>query len=281
VQAARWLPRALGDATIPLSMTSADSRDGSDVRPRIGIPWRTTKEERNATHQKLDYYFAAVRDAGAEPVAISLQLSPAELADELSGLYGFVLPGSPSDVDPRRYRVAKNPKTAEADENRDATDAAILAHALATGKPLFAICYGCQALNVFLGGTLIQDIPSERTGTLVHGKTDLAVAAAVDDLKHDARLALGSRLATLNGSEQAAVNTSHHQAISVPGKGLLVTAHAPDGIVEGVEWCGDTQWVVGVQWHPERMTGDAFAARLFRDFVAAVRISRGALAQSR
>lgn len=262
-------------------MTPIDIRDGSDVRPRIGIPWRTTKEEQNSTRQKLDYYFAAVRHAGADPVAISLLLSPARLADELNGLYGFVLPGSPSDVDPRRYGAARHAKTADIDENRDATDAAILAHAFASGKPLFAICYGCQALNVFLGGTLVQDIPSEQPGALVHGKTDLAAGATAGDLQHDASLANGSRLAMLNGSGQATINTSHHQAIGMPGKNLVVTAQAPDGIVEGVEWRGDAQWVVGVQWHPERMAEDALAARLFQDFVAAVRVSRVTLAQSR
>src|SRR5277367_3597430 len=237
-------------------MTPTDHRDGSDVRPRIGIPWRTTKEERNATRQKLDYYFASVRQAGAEPVAISLQLSPAQLADELGAVDGFVLPGSPSDVDPARYGAERHAKTTDIDENRDATDASILAHAFASGKPVFAICYGCQALNVFLGGTLIQDIPSERPDALVHGKTDLAAGATAGDLHHDASLANGSRLAMLSGSEQATINTSHHQAIGVPGKNLVVTAQAPDGIVEGVEWRGDVQWVVGVQWHPERLAGD-------------------------
>lgn len=275
------LPRAPRDATIPWSMTPTDHRDGSDVRLRIGIPWRTTREEQNSTRQKLDYYFAAVRQGGAEPVAVSLQLSPAQLADELSRLAGFVLPGSPSDVDPARYGAERHAKTTDIDENRYKTDAAILAHAFASGKPVFAICYGCQALNVFLGGTLIQDIPSERPDALVHGKTDQAAGATAADLQHYASLATGSRLAALNGSAQATINTSHHQAIGVPGKSLLVTAQAPDGIVEGVEWRGDGQWVIGVQWHPERMAGDAFASRLFEDFVAAVRVSRGAVAQSR
>jgi putative glutamine amidotransferase len=262
-------------------MTPAASRDASDVRPRIGIPWRTTKEEQASARQKLEYYFAAVRQAGGDPLAVSLLDTPKELAGGLSGLDGFVLPGSPSDVDPGRYGATRSPQTTDVDDHRDATDAALLAHAFASGKPVFAICYGCQALNVFLGGTLLQDIPSQRPDALVHGKTDLAASATTGDLHHEAKLALGSRLAKLNGSERATINTSHHQAIGVPGKSLLVTAQAPDGIVEGVEWSGDAQWVVGVQWHPERMTADPFAARLFQDFVAAVRTSRGALAQSR
>jgi len=262
-------------------MTPADIPGGPHARPRVGIPWRTTKEERSATRQKLDYYFAAVRQAGAEPVAVSLQLTPAQLADELSDLAGFVLPGSPSDVDPERYGAVRQPQTAEVDTNRDATDAAILAHAFASGKPVFAICYGCQVLNVFLGGTLLQDIPTQRPDALTHGKTDLAAAATTGDLQHEVRLAPGSRLARLSGSELATINSSHHQALGLPGTSLMVTAQAPDGIIEGVEWCGDAQWVVGVQWHPERMTADPFAARLFQDFVAAVSVSRGALTQSR
>src|SRR5271163_4034037 len=257
-------------------MTPITNRDISDVRPRIGIPWRTAKEERNAARQKLDYYFASVRQAGAEPVALSLQLSPAQLADEFAGLDGFVLPGSPSDVDPGRYGAPRHAKTTDIDENRDATDAAILAHAFASRKPVFAICYGCQALNVFLGGTLLQDIPTQRPDALTHGKTDLAVSAVKGDLQHEVRLAPGSRLARLSGSELATINSSHHQALGLPGTSLMVTAQAPDGIIEGVEWCGDAQWVVGVQWHPERMTADPFAARLFQDFVAAVSVSRGA-----
>src|SRR5271156_1872375 len=262
-------------------MTPPITPDSSDLVPHVGIPWRTTQEERAGTRHKLDYYFASVRQAGAEPVAISLQQSPAQLAEQLNQLDGFVLPGSPADVDPARYGASKHPMAGEADENRDSTDAAILEHAFASAKPVLAICYGCQALNVFLGGTLIQDIPTERPGSLVHGKTDLAARATAGDLQHDASLATGSRLATLNGSERAMINTSHHQAIGVPGDSLLVTAQAPDSIVEGVEWRGDAQWVVGVQWHPERMAGDAFASRLFEDFVGAVRVSRGALAQSR
>jgi putative glutamine amidotransferase len=254
----------------------------SEPRLRIGIPWRTTQEEQAGTRQKLDYYFASVREAGAEPEAISLQQTPAELCAQLNHLDGFVLPGSPSDVDPARYHEAKSPLTAEVDARRDATDAAILDHAFANLKPVLAICYGCQALNVHQGGTLIQDIPSERPGSLTHGKTDLAASAQSGDLTHPAELIPGSLLARLNGSsEHAVINSSHHQALDRPGTGLRVTAKAPDGIIEAVEWTGDAPWVVGVQWHPERMVGDAFAARLFADFVAAVRHARGALMQSR
>src|SRR5262245_50289335 len=93
-------------------------------RPRVGIPWRTTQEEREGTRPKLDYYFQAVRKVGGEPVEVSLQQPTAKLEEQLAGLDGFVLPGSPADVDPARYGAAKHPKTNELDNRRDSTDIA-------------------------------------------------------------------------------------------------------------------------------------------------------------
>lgn len=243
-------------------------------RPRVGIPWRTSGEERANVREKLDYYFRAVRAAGAEPVEISLLQSPEQLEDQVKSLDAFVLPGSPADVDPARYHAAKHLKTNTLDPPRDSTDTTILAHALQSSKPVLAICYGCQILNVFAKGTLIQDIRSERPSSQPHGATDLPPSTLHGDARHPATLAPGSRLARLNRSEAAEINSSHHQAIDQPGEHLRVTARAPDGTIEGVEWTGDTNWIVGVQWHPERMPGDAFAENLFGDFVAAARAAR-------
>ncbi len=248
-------------------------------RPRVGIPWRTSQEERENVRQKLDYYFEAVRKAGAEPVEVSLQQPPEQLQRQLSGLDAFVLPGSPADVDPARYGAAKHPKTKELDENRDSTDIAILDHAFKTAKPVLAICYGCQLLNVYLRGSLIQDLRAERPQSITHGSTDLPPGASTSkgDVQHTASFSKDARLARLSEAAEATINSSHHQAIDKPGKNLRVTAHASDGTIEGVEWTDDSNWVVGVQWHPERMVGDAFSERLFSDFIAAARkFSRGA-----
>ena len=98
---------------------------------------------------------------------------------------------------------------------------------------------------------------------------------------HPASFAPNSRLASLNQGTEAQINSSHHQAIDRPGENLRVTAQAPDGTIEGVEWTGDANWVVGVQWHPERMPDDPLAERLFADFVASARSARGAVAQKR
>lgn len=263
-------------------MGSAETQEIAGNRPRVGIPWRTSEDERGGVREKLEYYFRAVRKAGAEPVEISLEQGLGRLSTQLEGLDGFVLPGSPADVDPGRYGAHRHKKTKILDVNRDDTDAAILKHAFALGKPVLAICYGCQALNVYLKGTLIQDIAEERPGrahAVAHGSTDLAAGAKTGDQVHGARLVPGSLLAKLAGGATAQINSSHHQAIDRPGERLQVTAAAPDGVVEGVEWRGDANWVVGVQWHPERMEGDALAERLFSEFVAAAKGAASAVSR--
>jgi len=238
----------------------------------VGIPWRTTREEQAGNRRKLDYYFAAVQKAGGEPREVSLQQGHDALKAEIQEFDGFVLPGSPVDVDPKLYGAVKHLKTKDLDPNRDRTDSVILEYALGVGKPVLGICYGCQSLNVYLKGTLVQDIPAERQGAGKHGRTDLAPGAVADDLEHQAKLAPGSQLAELAGASEAKINSSHHQAIDRPGNGLKVTAIAvEDGIVEGVEWTGGPNWVVGVQWHPERMVGDGFSERLFAEFVGQMR----------
>ncbi len=257
-------------------MTPAATSGPTAERPRVGIPWRTSQEERERVRQKLDNYFEAVRKAGAEPVEVSLQQSTEQLQQQLAGLDAFVLPGSPADVNPARYGAAKHIKTNELDENRDSTDIAILDHAFKTAKPVLAICYGCQILNVYLKGSLIQDIRAERPQSIAHGSTDLPPGASKGDVQHTASFSPDGQLRRLSEAPEATINSSHHQTIDKPGQSLRVTAKASDGTIEGIEWAGDSNWVVGVQWHPERMMGDAFSERLFSDFVAAAReFSRG------
>jgi len=241
------------------------------IKPRIGIPWRTREEERLGSNEKLNFYFDAVRRAGGEPQHLSLALPEAELVKQTAALDGFVLPGSPADVDPVRYAEPRHAKTKTLDPDRDRTDTTILEQAMATHKPVLAICYGCQILNVHQGGTLLQDIPSEKPGADAHGKTDLAAGATSKDLEHGATLTPGSYLQKVAGATQVHINSSHHQSIDRPGNNLQVTARGTDGIIEGVELDSPEDWVVGVQWHPERMPDDTFAQKLFADFVSAAR----------
>lgn len=257
-------------------MLPASTRPNASHPLRIGIPWRTSEEQRKADRRKLDYYFESVRKAGAEPVDVPLDQPSAALASQLDDLDGFVLPGSPADVDPARFQAAAHPKTAPFDADRERTDDRILDHSFKTGKPLLAICFGCQILNVHQQGSLIQDLKSEHPGAIPHGHTDLPPEAKKGDLEHPATFEPGSMLARLNGGPNGTINSSHHQAIAKPGKDLAVTAHAPDGTIEAVEYKGGPSWVVGVQWHPERMPDDALAQRLFSEFVAAAERARNA-----
>lgn len=248
-------------------MTRTDSS-----RPRIGIPWRTS-EEGSANAQpwqgKNRHYAEAVERAGGEPVELSL-LDPEALQTVLPTLDGFVLPGSPADVDPVEYGRTNQGLSNPPDVAREQTDRSILEFAFAHQKPVLAICYGCQLLNVYLGGTLIQDLRTETGTKIAHRRKDLTPEPAEDPV-HPARFEPNSRLATLAGGPTAVINSSHHQSIEKPGRQLKITGHSADGIVESVEWVGDSNWVTGVQWHPERMAGDPLAERLFREFVTAAR----------
>jgi putative glutamine amidotransferase len=263
------LPHSPANATIWDSMSPETPN-----RPRVGIPWRTSDEEAQNNRPKIANYEEAVRRAGGEPVLIPLT-DREQRSHLLPNMDAFVLPGSPADVEPAEYGAVNDGKCAPADLPREEADRAILAHAFAARKPVLAICYGCQLLNVYLGGTLIQDLGSELGTRTAHRKKDLSPEPK-DDPIHGAKFEPKSRLAELASGELAKINSSHHQAIRKPGQNLRVTAHSTDGIIEGVEWTGDANWVVGVQWHPERMSGDAFSERLFRDFVGA---ARGAVVQ--
>src|SRR5215469_8241742 len=186
-------------------MLGSMSPNGPD-RPRIGIPWRTSEEEGQSLPPQKDknrYYSEAVERAGGEPVVLSLT-DPQHLEGVLAGLHGFVLPGSPADVDPKEYGRRDSGKSEPADYQREETDRAILKHAFAERKPVLAICYGCQLLNVYLGGTLIQDLRAETGTTTPHRRKEL-VPEPQEDPTHWATLESGSRLATLAGGTRAVI----------------------------------------------------------------------------
>ncbi len=168
----------------------------------------------------------------------------------------------------------RHPATEPADAARERTDFALLEHALITCKPVLAICYGIQSLNVFLGGSLIQDIPTELGSKICHSpdEEDFPGGGEVPDAMHGASFEPGEVL-SLSGAPHAEVNSWHHQSVLEPGNGLRVTSRAPDGVVESVEMLDAQNWVVGVQWHPERMPEDALSLALFRQLIAMARVT--------
>jgi len=263
-------------------MTPANAQPSAANRPRVGIPWRTSDEEAKAKAAgpkwkpgKTEDYRKAVERAGGEAVLIPLK-DEAARNRLIPTLDAFVLPGSSADINPREYQDENRGQSKKADKQREDADKAVLKLAIAQKKPVLAICYGFQMLNVHQRGSLVQDIPKElpeRPNAAPHGPTDTkAGAKGGSDQHHDAVLTAGSILAKLAGSSVAQVNSYHHQAIGKLGENLRVTALAPDGVVEAVEWTGDSNWIVGVQWHPERMPPeDDFSKRLFEELLTVAR----------
>ncbi|HEV2615991.1 MAG TPA: gamma-glutamyl-gamma-aminobutyrate hydrolase family protein [Candidatus Acidoferrales bacterium] len=242
-------------------------------RPRVGVPYRTRNEEVKNVRAKYENYLRAIEQAGGAPVEISLVLPPNELSALAETLDAIVLPGSPADVNPALYGAPRHPEATAPDADLERTDRALLEHAFSESKPVLAICYGVQILNVFLGGNLIQDIPTELHSALQHAPARNSANASepAPEPFHAVRLDPNSRIAKTFGALDAQINSSHHQSIREPGRNLHVAGRSPDGIIEAVEWIGDSNWVTGVQWHPERMPGDALSQVLFRDLIAATR----------
>ncbi|MFL6248609.1 MAG: gamma-glutamyl-gamma-aminobutyrate hydrolase family protein [Thermoanaerobaculia bacterium] len=207
-------------------------------------------------------YVEALRRAGAVPVLIPPQ--PENAAELVEGLDGILLAGG-EDCDPTLYGQERHPEVVHLmDERRQSNDLALAKAARERGIPTLGICLGLQMMNVAAGGTLVQDIDS-------HIETEIQHASKPEDrARHDVMVEQGTKLATIVPAVELNVNSSHHQAIAEVGDGLHVTAHAPDGVVEGVE---DPRhpFYVGVQWHPEDMAGEGSARTIFDAFVEAAR----------
>lgn len=240
---------------------------GNTPKRRVAVPYRTRREELTGDFDKIRPYIDAVRGAGGEPVVISLGLSSRHIEKIARTLDAILLTGSPADVEPARFGAKKHPECADPDPDRERTDFALLEHAFSEHKPVLAICYGIQSLNVFLSGTLVQDIPSELQTPTQH---DWDSERGEPEPFHAVRIEPGSRLAQMVPASEVVVNSSHHQSILEAGRQLRVVSRAPDGVIEAVEWTGDANWVTGVQWHPERMAQtDSLAQALFRGLIEA------------
>jgi putative glutamine amidotransferase len=233
----------------------------------------TIREETDVSRVRLTAaYLHVIERAGLVPVVVApfAHDGDAAVARVLDAVDGIVLTGG-EDIAPASYGAAPSPLLQTVSVPRDTTEIALARGARERTLPTLAICRGIQLLNVALGGTLIQDISSERPGSLSHDQS-----ASREVRTHAIRLDTGSRLARALGSASLDVNSFHHQALDRIGGGLHVTARAPDGIVEGVETASaDPWWAVGVQWHPEEFVSDLGASDhgLFRAFAAAVRAS--------
>jgi putative glutamine amidotransferase len=193
-------------------------------------------------------YVTALEGAGLIPLIIP-PLSKIDAARAvLDSVAGLVLTGG-EDVDPSLYGEARHEKVRSVNRERDNTEAELVKEAQARRTPVLAICRGIQILNVALGGTLIQDIPSELRTTIAHDED-----GPRDARSHDITIEKGSRIAAALGTDRATVNSFHHQSVREVAAGMRVTARSPDGVIEGMESTRDDWWVMAVQWHPEDLT---------------------------
>jgi putative glutamine amidotransferase len=234
---------------------------------RIAVPEPTSRDAAY-NERSLPPYFEALQTAGAIPIRIPLGLRQDEIARLLSNVHGILLPGSRYDVDPQIYGEDPIPECAEADPGRAAIDELLLQDAFNMQKPILAICYGVQALNVWRNGMLVQDLAAELKARENH-QPGRGVQRA-----HPVRIVPGSKLAGLAPAQELPeswVNSSHHQAVRVAGDNLIVSAISPaDGVVEAVELDSSEHFVLGVQWHPERTFAvSALSHSIFAAFVHA------------
>ena len=213
-------------------------------------------------------YTDAVLAAGLIPLVVPPMSEQAAMAI-LDSVRGLVLTGG-EDVDPAYFGARRHPATGPANDLRDQIELALAREAAARKIPTLAICRGVQVLNVALGGTLVQDIPSELKTAIEHD-----AESARSSRVHAVEVDVGSRLAGIIGSRRIATNSFHHQSVDRLATGLCTVAKSPDGVVEAVECADRAWWAVGVQWHPEELTATAedWDRKLFAAFADAVRAS--------
>jgi putative glutamine amidotransferase len=232
------------------------------IRPRIGIPCRF--DWKTSYYNLREGYPDAILAAGGTPFLLPLLPDPEYIESVVEHLDGVCLSGSDSDVDPLRYGQEPRPKLGPIIPRRDETDFMLLAAAEARRIPVLGICFGIQSMNVYRGGTLIQDIPTEVKEPVKHDQGDIQYRRS-----HSINISEGSVLARLAGSTTATVNSHHHQAVDIIGRDLEPVAWSCDGVVEAIVNTRPGHFMLAVQWHPEMgWQNDPFSRAIFGHFIA-------------
>lgn len=195
-------------------------------------------------------YVRSVALAGGAPVIVPLELGERAWRSIYERLDGLLLPGG-VDVDPRRYGEQPHPCLGRADSPLDEAELVLARWALADRMPVLAICRGIQLINVAAGGTLYQDLPAQLPDALPHACSPPSYPR--NYRAHMVHIDPGSRIATAMGTTECTTNSRHHQAVKQVAPGFDVTARAPDGVIEGIEYA-DAPFIIGVQWHPESLS---------------------------
>ncbi|MEK7415771.1 MAG: gamma-glutamyl-gamma-aminobutyrate hydrolase family protein [Planctomycetota bacterium] len=229
-------------------------------RPRILVNY--TFDDHPSTSKKILNYCDPLVSAGGLPLIAPVFTDTSVLAEALDGIDGVLLIGGP-DYHPDAYGGHPQPASQLMDRRRHDADLLLARATLARRLPVLGICAGHQLLVIARGGALVQDIASEWPNAIRHGPTPEQAC------EHDVTIQKGTRLHALVGVTSLTIRSYHHQAVK-PGQGggLVVSAHAPDGVIEAVE---DPQhpFLIGVQWHPERHAETAASQALFQGLMQA------------
>jgi putative glutamine amidotransferase len=243
-------------------------------QPWVGLPCDRSLVGHHPLQTCKEKYVRAVAEgAGCVPVLLPSLEFPLPWRDVLAGLDGLLLTGAPSNIEPHHYDQATFPGNPH-DPARDANTLGLVRLAIELRVPLLAVCRGFQEVNVALGGSLhqrVHDVP----GFSDHRENLDAPLEVQYAPAHAVRLARGGMLARIAGAETAMVNSLHGQGLDRLGRGLVVEATAPDGLVEAVRLDSDEAFVLAVQWHPEWQVRDnPFYLGTFEAFAAACRARR-------
>jgi putative glutamine amidotransferase len=233
-------------------------------RPLIGVTMSISIDQHPERAYVNATYLRAVQEAGGVPVLLPPQLDAESRRALWQRIDALLLTGG-GDIDPSRFATKRHPAVTDVSPARDALELGLAVDAIDEAVPLFAICRGVQVLNVALGGTLWQDIPSELGTDITHSQK-----APRDRPTHPVSLTSDARLAAILDAREVRVNSMHHQALRDLGRGLAAVGWAPDGVIEAVELPDARALAIGVQWHPEELIAHDPAARnLFRSLIDA------------
>lgn len=233
--------------------------------PLIGITsYRHSHQKGFSLISSPEAYIQAVSKVGGIPVLIPLGLPEDQLFTISSRLDGIIFSGG-GDIDPILFGGEPHHEVSSVDSDRDRVELQLVQNVLQNRTPFLGICRGIQVVNVALGGTLYTHVPDQLPGKVHHPHMD---EYPRDFLAHEVQIQPGSQIFEIMGQHVTMVNSLHHQGIDLLGDDLQATAHAPDGLIEGIEM-NDYPFGIAVQWHPEWLIKQAPMRALFQSLVQA------------
>lgn len=223
--------------------SDTDTGEAELYEPSIGISWM--EDPATDEHSEdLQVYIDAVKKSGGEPELLELIENEDQAKEVVDSVEAIIMTGG-EDIDPSNYDEEPDKMLEEVNEPRDKSDLLLIKAAIDADKPVLATCRGLQVLNVALGGTLYQDIPTQVETDILHRSLD-----QVDFAFHPITVEEGTLIEEIMGKTKLDANSWHHQCIKDLGEGLKVTATSADGVIEAVEY-EDATFILGVQFHPE------------------------------